>query len=117
MFSELVATLAANGLVFAVLTYLVKSLLGNRFEKDIIEFKATLEGKVSENIEGFRHSMEKERVKLQISYGSIFEKQANAILELYSAVLALERGANEAINLGGEFEQRHLRFIEPWSEL
>ena len=54
---------------------------------------------------------------MQISYGGIFERQANAILELYGAVVALERGASEAIHLGGTAQERRASFERPLMDL
>jgi hypothetical protein len=54
---------------------------------------------------------------MQISYGGIFERQADAILALYSAVVALERGASEAIHLGGNTHERRTKFEGPLWDL
>lgn len=97
---DLLAALGANALILGALTYLVKSFIGLRLEKDVIEFKSDIKRKASEEMERFRAQLEKDRLRIQISYGGIFERQADAILELYGAVVALERGVNEAIKLG-----------------
>jgi hypothetical protein len=111
------AALGANALILGALTYLVKVFIGSRLEKDVIEFKSTIERKASEEMERYRAQLEKDRLRMQISYGGIFERQADAILAVYGAVVALERGAGEAIHLGGNFQERHSKFENPLWEL
>ncbi len=111
------AALGANALVLGALAYLVKSLIGSRLEKDRVEFKSFIERKASEEIERYRAQLEKHRLRMQISYGGIFERQAEAILSLYSAVVALELGASEAIHLGGTNQERRAKFEVPLRDL
>lgn len=113
----LLAALGANALILGALTYLVKVFIGSRLEKDVIEFKSTIERKASEEMERYRAQLEKDRLRMQISYGGIFERQADAILALYGAVVALERGAGEAIHLGGNPQERRSKFENPLWEL
>lgn len=115
---DLLAALGTNALILGALAYLGKSFIGLLLEKDIIEFKSTIERKASEEMERFRVHLEKDRLRMQISYGGIFERQADAILELYGAVVALERGVNEAINLsGGNIQERRMKLESPLQEL
>lgn len=115
---DLLAALGANALILGALTYLVKSFIGLRLEKDVIEFKSDIKRKASEEMERFRAQLEKDRLRIQISYGGIFERQADAILELYGAVVALERGVNEAIKLGvGNIQERRMKLENPLQEL
>ena len=111
------AALAANALVLAVLAYLTKSLLGNLLQKDLTEFKNSLERKSAQEIEAYRAQLEKDRLRLQISYGGIFEKQAEAILALHDAILALESTTSQTIHFGGEAAARKETFIRAWREL
>lgn len=74
-----IAAIVSNAVALAALGFLFKSLIGHFLDKDINSYKSKLEA---------------ENLKLQIAYGGIFEKQANAILELYSKLLSLELGAN-----------------------
>jgi hypothetical protein len=115
--SEVLAALGANALVLAALAYLVKTLIGSRLQKELLEFKSAIERKASEEVEGFRSQLEKDRLRMQISYGGIFERQANAILDLYGALVALERGANEAIHLGGSAHERRMKLERPLNDL
>ncbi|WP_457428060.1 hypothetical protein [Roseateles sp. P5_E7] len=114
---NLLAALGANALILGALTYLVKSFIGSRLERDLIEFKSAIERKASTEIDRFRSQLEKDRLRMQISYGGIFERQADAILALYGAVVALERGASEAIHLSGTPQERRNKFEIPLWEL
>lgn len=115
---EMVLTaLGTNAIVLAALAYLIKTLINSRLQKDVLEFKNALERKAAEEMERFRSQIEKDRMRMQISYGGIFERQANAILELYGAVVALERGAGQAIHLGGSTQERRNNFEGPLHNL
>lgn len=111
------AALGANALVLGALAYLIKALIGARLEKDLAEFKSSVERKASEEMERFRAQLEKDRLRMQISYGGIFERQADAILALYGSLVALERGASDAIHLGGDRQERRKKFEIPLWEL
>ena len=66
-------------------------------------------------IEGYKAQLEKERLRLQISYGGIFEKQATAILELYRGLIDFESAATQAIHGGGTVSERRETFRKPWA--
>ena len=109
--------LGANAIVLAALAYLFKTLIGAKLERELSEFKNTIQRKAAEEMERFRSQLEKDRLRLQISYGGIFERQADAILAVYASLVALERGANEAIHLGGKTQERRTKFESPLWEL
>jgi hypothetical protein len=73
------AAVLSNAVALAALGFLFKSLTGHLLDKDINNYKSKLEA---------------ENLKLHISYGGIFEKQAEAIISIYSKLLSLELGAN-----------------------
>ena len=49
-------------------------------------FKSKLAQDAAESISSYQSDLEKERIRLQISYGGIFEKQASVIVELFRLV-------------------------------
>ena len=111
------AALGANALVLSALTYLIKTLITSRLEKDLASFKVAVERKAAEEMERYRSQLEKDRLRMQISYGGIFESQAEAILAIYGAVVSLERGASEAMHLGGTAQERRAKFENPLWDL
>lgn len=113
----ILATLGANAIVLGALTYLIKTLLDSRLQKEFLEFKNNIERKAADEMERFRSQLEKDRLRMQISYGGIFERQAEAILQLYEAIVNLERGVGEAIHLGGTANERRENFEKPLSNL
>jgi len=117
MIETVAAVLGANALVLAALTFLLRSLISHRLEKDIAEFKRNIQLTAQQEIEDYKAQLEKDRLRLQISYGGIFEKQADAILELYKTVLTLERAAADAVQLGGPTTDRQLAFRQSWSAI
>jgi len=114
---SVVAALCANALVLAALTYLVKSIMTHRLNKDLLEFKRTLESSAQREIEAYKAGLEKERLRLQISYGGIFEKQAETVLTLYKNILSLERSASAAVNSFEPVAERKQAFHHAWNEI
>ena len=117
MLEAVLAAIAANAVMLGVLGFLFKSLIGNLLEKDLSKFKQSLEDRAFREIEAYKAELDKERLRLQISYGGIFEKQANAILELYRGVVALERAASDAIHFGGSTTERRDAFRQSWAAI
>ncbi|MBD2860089.1 hypothetical protein IB286_13875 [Spongiibacter sp. KMU-158] len=77
----ILAAVLSNAVALGVLGFLFKALIGHFLDKDVAQYKSKLEAA---------------NLRLQIAYGGIFERQANAILELYSKVLELEHGAGSS---------------------
>ncbi|MDP1610892.1 MAG: hypothetical protein Q8M11_07515 [Sulfuritalea sp.] len=115
MIEQLLLALGANALIVGALAFLIRSLVGHRLEKDIAEFKRDIERTAQREIETYRAQLEKDRLRLQISYGGIFEKQANAILDIYRSVVALERAASDAVHSGGNLSERQAGFHQSWA--
>lgn len=70
-------TVGSNAILLAVLGFLCRSIINHLLTKDINSYKAELAV---------------QNTRLQVSYGGIFEKQANAIIEIYASLLELELG-------------------------
>lgn len=79
LWQVIIAVIVSNAVALGALGFLFKALIGHLLDKDISSYKSKLDA---------------ENLKLKISYGGIFEKQANVILELYTKLLSLELGAN-----------------------
>ena len=79
LWQVIIAAIVSNAVALGALGFLFKALVGHLLDKDISSYKSKLDA---------------ENLKLKISYGGIFEKQANVILELYTKLLSLELGAN-----------------------
>jgi hypothetical protein len=106
--SALGATSGASLILFGMSSWLGKIWANRILEKDRKKYTKELEQLKTNNqqtIDKFRAKLEATNLKLTIAYGGIFEKQVNAILELYSKLLELETGANE----------NHLREPEEWN--
>ena len=116
MYETIIAAIFANAIALAVLGFLLKSLLGQFLAKDMAAFQAKLEEKSNSTLEAYRADLEKERIKLQIAYGGIFEKQANTILELFKLLSKLERQMQLAVHAESEGRE-YSKFIEVWKTL
>lgn len=100
MLEAIIASIAANAVVLGVLAFLFKSLISNLLDKDITRYKANLE---------------RENLRLQISYGGIFEKQAVSIIDLYKGLADLERATYKAINYSEDPVVKWEWFRESWA--
>lgn len=103
-------------LVLAALTYLTKSLIEHWLDKDVDKFKSRIEKEANLEIEKYKNQLDVERLRLQISYGGIFEKQATAILELHQHLLDLETAASDALHNAGTNRDRSIAFGKVWKE-
>ncbi len=96
MSDEVIKVIATNTIVLGILAFLFRSIIGHWLDKDISTFKSKVESNAKEAIASYQSELEKERIRLQIQYGGIFEKQAEAILELYRLIVAFEKSINDA---------------------
>jgi len=71
------------------LTFLARSITKHFLSKDIEKFKGGLQSSSERAISDYKAGIDKERVRLQISYGGIFKKQAETIIELYRLIASL----------------------------
>lgn len=108
---EVLKLIAVYSIPFGIVCYLVKILIVHWLDKDIsayrkslendaTSFKQSLENTANLELEKYKSQLETERVRLQISYGGIFEKQANAILEIYRGLLVIEDIALSVVGPG-----------------
>lgn len=102
MLEAIIASIAANAVVLGVLGFLFKSLISNLLDKDITQY---------------RDKLEKENMRLQISYGGIFEKQATAIIELYKGLADLERATYKTIHNSEDPAIKWEWFRESWASV
>jgi hypothetical protein len=113
--NSVIVAVGSNAIVLGVLAFLAKSLINHLLDKDVRQFQKDLEQSATREIESFKSNLEIERIRLQISYGGIFEKQAQAILETYRSILDIEQAASDAINLGGTNAERRHEFGKAFS--
>lgn len=110
---EVQKSVALYSLPILIVGYLVKSFINHLLDKDISAFKKSLENDATsfkqslENtanleLEKYKSQLETERVRLQIAYGGIFEKQANAILDIYRGLLVVEDNTFQVIDSSSE---------------
>lgn len=100
MLEAIITSIVGNAVVLAALGFLFKSLISNLLDKDISQYKDRLE---------------KENVRLQISYGGIFEKQATSIIELYKGLAELERVTYKTIHYSEDPVDKWEWFRESWA--
>jgi hypothetical protein len=117
MLDSVWAAITANTLALAVLGFLAKSLISQFLEKDVAKFKSNLEETAKSEIEKYKSELEIERIKLQISYGGIFEKQANVITEIYKKIVDFEIKVQSAITPTDDRAKCFIAFIDSYRNL
>jgi len=108
-----------------MLMVLVKFFTSHLLSKDIVKFQQTLTDKSAEfqrslqssaelEMSAYKAELDKERVRLQISYGGIFKKQAETIIELYRLIADLRQAT---IGVTIDSESADSTFHEKWQAL
>ncbi len=85
MKETIITSILSNSISLCAVGFLCKSIISRFLQHDIEAHKARLSA---------------ENLKLQISYGGIFEKQATALIELYDQINTLENLAVEILYHG-----------------
>lgn len=96
-----------------ILSFLFGTIIKFWLDKETRNFQNSLEGKLDE----YKHKLEMERIRLQIAYGGIFEKQANALLDLHQSLIDLQDQADVAMNAAPEDSQSKMEFRKIWTQL
>lgn len=115
--NSLVAIISANTIVLAILAFLAKSIVAHWLNKDVAKFKSDVEHAAKESFAIIQSDLEKERIRLQVSYSGIFEKQAETIVELFKLLTNFESNINHALYDKGDKEEDYKNFVESWREL
>ncbi|MFH2054032.1 MAG: hypothetical protein ABIK96_16375 [bacterium] len=115
--SDLVTAIISNSIVLGAIGFLTKSVINRQLDRDTAKFTAELQTQVANEVEKFRSNLETERLRLQISYSGIFEKQADAILELYRMAADFQKMAKWALDQPKEDKKFFAEFMEAWRNL
>jgi len=113
----IVGAIVGNTIAVSAIAFLFKSVINHRLEKDMAIYQAKISSDAKLMISEYQSTLEKERIRLQISYGGIFEKQAEAIIQIYNAVLGVERTMYSAMHSAGDKEDSYKEFFDCWREL
>lgn len=121
--NELLAAALGNATVVAVIGFLVKSIVSHQLDKDTAKYEAELKARTEHQLDRYRAELEKERIRLQISYGGIFENQADAVLALYrlcvryrnDAYFAMDAPDNQ-LTLVDTFRATHIALYECYEQ-
>ena len=115
--TDLALVLVSNATVVAVIGFLMKALINRQLDRENAKFQANLQASADREMEQFRARLDRERLRLQISYGGIFEKQANAVLDLYRSAVEFRAAAVTTMDIPIEEESESRAFRECWRRL
>jgi hypothetical protein len=116
MSEEIIKTVVENTLALAILAFLCKSIIKHWLDKDVKGFKNKIELEAKQTLSQYQSELEKERIRLQIQYGGIFEKQAEVILEFYKLIVVFQKAINDAM-FRSDHDKSYEDFLEKWREL
>jgi hypothetical protein len=116
MSEELIKSVVENTLAFGILAFLCKSIIKHWLDKDVKGFKNKIELEAKQTLSQYQSELEKERIRLQIQYGGIFEKQAEAILEFYKLIVVFQKTINDAM-FRTDHDVSYEIFLKKWREL
>jgi hypothetical protein len=116
MSEEIIKAIVENTLAFGILAFLCKSIIKYWLDKDVKGFKNKIELEAKQTLSQYQSELEKERIRLQIQYGGIFEKQAEVILEFYKLIVVFQKTINDAM-FRSDHEESYNEFLEKWREL
>jgi type I restriction-modification system DNA methylase subunit len=105
--------LAKYTVTLTILSFLFGTIIKFWLDKETKSFQNSLEGKLDD----YRHKLETERIRLQIAYGGIFEKQAKVLLDLHKSLIDLQDEADFAMNAAPEDLKSKMAFRKVWAPL
>ncbi|MFA1576360.1 hypothetical protein [Vibrio cyclitrophicus] len=117
MDTSVIENVLTSTVFMGIAAFVARSLFTHYLNKDISNFKQQLQNDASKQVESYKSELEKDRLRLQISYGGIFEKQANAILELYQYLLKLDQARYLAVHDSKLPTDRRKEFMPHWREI
>ena len=90
MSAELVKAIAENTIAFGILAFLCRSIIVHWLDKDLGNFKTKLELEAQQTLALHQSELEKERIRLQIQYGGVYQRQAEAIVAFYKLITSFQ---------------------------
>ena len=111
----ILSEITIGAMVIGATTYIGKTAISHFFERDARAYKSELDEKTAIALASYQATLEIERIRLQITYGGIYEKQAETILDLYRLLTRFERLMNLAA-YSGKDSVEYSEFIEVWEK-
>jgi len=107
------AELTRYTITLGVLSFLCGTIIKFWLDKETRLFQTSLQNKLDD----YKHKLDKERIRLQIAYGGIFEQQAKALLDIHRSLIDLQDQANQTIALNSTDGRLEEKFRKSWSHL
>ncbi|OOE63076.1 hypothetical protein [Salinivibrio kushneri] len=107
---QLLETLFTPALLIGALTFLSKRLIESYFKTREKESEMMIKNQFDKDVIEFKNSIEKESLRYNVKVAGIFERQANVVSELYSKLYNLESSMNVAINQGTPWDEKYEEF-------
>jgi len=116
MSAELIKAITENTLAFAILAFLFRSIIVYWLDKDIGSFRTKLELEAQQSLAHHQSELEKERIRLQIQYGGIYQRQAEAILAFYKLIMHFQTKLDDA-TFNHTNQKASDEFLEAWRNM
>jgi len=116
MSEELIYSITENAIALAILAFLCREIVKHWLNKDISTFKSQLQHTAELQIAEYQAQLEKEKIRLHISYGGIFEQQAEVILKLFQFISKIEKRIHFALYTTEDGNSEYQEFYSDWME-
>lgn len=89
-FEIILTSIGGSAVLFAVVGWLVKSIISQFLEKDFERFKLNLQTSAQMELEKFKAELARSAYEHQITFGKLHEKRAEIIADLYAKIVDLQ---------------------------
>lgn len=115
--SDFLVAVASSAVVLGTVAFLAKSIVNRQLDRNMTNYTMQLQASTTKQIELYRSDLEVERMRIQISYGGIFEKQAFAVMELHQLAVDFSRQAMVVIYAADDDMEAIEELKRVWADL
>lgn len=101
-FEMLIVALGGFGVVVAALAWLGRSLITHLLSKDLENHKNRIETLYQQNMDAYRHELEKIQIEHEVRFTALHQKRMDVIAEFYALLLELSE-ISKLMSLSGLF--------------
>lgn len=111
----ILTSIGGSAILFAIVGWLVKSIISQLLEKDFEHFKLNLQANAQMELEKFKAELKRSSYEHQITFGKLHEKRAEIIADLYAKIIDLQDSvevyARNLLGVTSEKNKENLKVI------
>jgi hypothetical protein len=86
MVLEILSYIGGGGAAIAMMAYLAKQLVLHRLQKDLADYRASLEAERDRQVQSLRHEFEKAALEHQVTFKQLFAQRHDSLRELHRSL-------------------------------